>query len=58
MLFAGYIYIMLCDFYRYLWDGKMTGCKLITKIDKQTEVFQYISPSIPPLTERDHCLLR
>lgn len=43
---------------RILWDRKMSATKVVTKINDQTEIFQYLTPSVPPLTERDHCLLR
>ncbi len=36
----------------------MTFPKLVTTIDNQTEVFQYVTPSVSPFTERDHCVLR
>ncbi len=44
--------------YRSLWDHNVISPKLVTKIDEQTEVFQYSTPSVPPLTKRDHCVLR
>ena len=43
---------------RSLWDHNVVAPKLVVKIDEQTEVFQYSTPSIPPLTKRDHCILR
>lgn len=43
---------------RFVWNGKIVTPKLVAKIDEQTEVFQYPTPSSPPFTERDHCLLR
>lgn len=43
---------------RFIWNDTMTATKLVAKIDEQTEVLQYLTPSSPPFTERDHCLLR
>ena len=63
-IFARYIsschlfFFWFCFSSSYIWDGRVDLKKVVEKIDSQTEVVQYISPAIPPLTNRDHCLLR
>lgn len=50
--------MLMCHTHRYVWDSRMTAPKLVTRIDEQTEIFQYVTPSTAPFTARDHCLLR
>ena len=43
---------------RLLWNGEAQNAKVVSRLDEQTEVIQYVSSSPPPLSQRDHCLLR
>ena len=43
---------------RLLWTGEVQNAKVVSRLDEQTEVIQYVSSSPPPLSDRDHCLLR
>jgi hypothetical protein len=43
---------------RFLWDGHIVKGRLIKSIDFNTEIFQYVTPSMNPLSNRDHCVLR
>lgn len=45
-------------FTRLLWTGEVQNAKIVSRLDEQTEVIQYVSSSPPPLSDRDHCLLR
>ena len=44
--------------FRYLWDGVCSQRRQVAKIDEQTEILQYVTPSPSGFTDRDHCLLR
>ena len=43
---------------RHVWNGEVQKARQVASIDYQTEVYQYVTPSMPPLTDRDHCVLR
>ena len=43
---------------RHLWDKDIVSSRKVATIDSQTEVFQYVTSSMPPLSSRDHCVLR
>ena len=43
---------------RHIWDGVVTQSRVVSQIDQQTEVYQYVTTSLPPLTNRDHCIYR
>jgi len=43
---------------RHTWDGAVTQTRVVSQIDHQTEVYQYVTSSMAPLTSRDHCILR
>ena len=42
----------------FIWDGKSQDLKVVAKLDPCTEVVQYVTKSVSPLTDRDHCVLR
>lgn len=44
--------------YRYMWDGNIVNARHIATLDPQTEVYQYVTSSIPPEAHRDHCIMR
>ena len=44
--------------HRHIWDGAVTQSRVVSQIDQQTEVYQYVTTSLPPLTNRDHCIYR
>ena len=50
--------IIIIIIIRHLWDGNVIKGRLISEIDCHTEVFQYVTPSLKPLNDRDHCVLR
>ena len=43
---------------RHLWDGDLIKCRVVSRIDENTEVFQYVTQAPPPLANRDVCILR
>ena len=43
---------------RLVWNGDHSKSRVVAKIDDQVEILQYVSPSPPGFTNRDHCLLR
>ena len=43
---------------RHVWDKTVVGSWRVATIDHQTEVFQYVTHSSPPHSDRDHCILR
>ncbi len=44
---------------RYVWTGEYSHTRQVARVDDQTEVLQYTTPSPSlGLTDRDHCLLR
>lgn len=43
---------------KHLWDGRIVKGRQVAQLDPHTEVFQYVTSSVPPLTHRDHCVLR
>ena len=43
---------------RHMWDKTVVGSWRVATIDHQTEIFQYVTHSSPPHSDRDHCILR
>ena len=43
---------------RHLWDADLIKCRVVSRIDENTEVFQYVTQAPPPLANRDVCILR
>ncbi|KAF8784362.1 rho GTPase-activating protein 7-like isoform X2 [Argiope bruennichi] len=43
---------------RHLWDSSFSKWKVITRLAKHTEVFQYLSTFLPPHPPCDYCVLR
>ena len=43
---------------RHLWDADLIKCRVVSRIDENTEVFQYVTQAPPPLANRDICILR
>ncbi|GFS48449.1 stAR-related lipid transfer protein 13 [Nephila pilipes] len=43
---------------RHLWDSSFTKWKVISRLAKHTEVFQYLSTCLPPHPPCDYCILR
>ncbi|XP_065884812.1 rho GTPase-activating protein 7-like isoform X2 [Dysidea avara] len=43
---------------RHLWDADLIKCRVVSRIDDNTEVFQYVTQAPPPLANRDTCILR
>lgn len=43
---------------RHLWDANLIKCRVVSRIDENTEVFQYVTQAPPPLANRDVCILR
>lgn len=43
---------------RHLWDADLIKCRVVSRIDENTEVFQYVTQASPPLANRDVCILR
>ncbi|GAB6028696.1 hypothetical protein CHUAL_004520 [Chamberlinius hualienensis] len=43
---------------RHLWDSDILKWRVIERLNKQTEVFQYVCNSMTPLPARDYCILR
>ena len=41
-----------------MWDKNVVSSRKVATIDHQTEIFQYVTRSMPPHCNRDHCLLR
>ena len=48
----------LLPVYRYMWDGNVVNARQVAVLDPQTDIFQYVTSSIPPEAHRDHCVLR
>ncbi len=44
--------------FRHVWDGQVVNSRLLSQIDYRTEVYQYVTESMEPFTDRDHCVLR
>ncbi|XP_035681138.1 rho GTPase-activating protein 7-like isoform X1 [Branchiostoma floridae] len=43
---------------RHLWDEDLIKWRVVEKLDRQTEVFQYVTNSMAPHPTRDYCTLR
>lgn len=43
---------------RHLWDADLIKCRVVSRIDDNTEVFQFVTQAPPPLANRDTCVLR
>ncbi|XP_033101300.1 rho GTPase-activating protein 7-like isoform X2 [Anneissia japonica] len=43
---------------RYLWDEDLLKWRVVEKLNKQTEVYQYVVNSMAPHPTRDYCILR
>ncbi|CAH1267753.1 DLC1 [Branchiostoma lanceolatum] len=43
---------------RHLWDEDLMKWRVVEKLDRQTEVFQYVTNSMAPHPSRDFCTLR
>ncbi|XP_064404560.1 stAR-related lipid transfer protein 13-like isoform X3 [Halichondria panicea] len=43
---------------KYVWTGEYSLTRQVARVDDQTEILQYTTPSPSGLTDRDHCLLR
>ncbi|XP_019850855.1 PREDICTED: rho GTPase-activating protein 7-like isoform X2 [Amphimedon queenslandica] len=43
---------------RFLWDGSVLKGRRVSKLDENTEIFQYVTSSMAPLSDRDHCIMR
>ncbi|CAL1261756.1 unnamed protein product [Larinioides sclopetarius] len=43
---------------RHLWDNSFSKWKVINRLAKHTEVFQYLSTCLPPHPPCDYCVLR
>ena len=41
-----------------MWTGDYSLTRQVARVDDQTEILQYITPSPSGLTDRDHCILR
>ena len=54
----GVIDLFFILFYRFLWDGCVLKGRKISTLDDSTEIFQYVTSSMTPLSDRDHCILR
>ena len=45
-------------YYRQMWDEDLLQWNTVEKLDKQTEVFQYVRNSMAPHPTRNYCVLR
>ncbi|XP_076055678.1 rhoGTPase activating protein isoform X2 [Oratosquilla oratoria] len=43
---------------RHLWDDSLLRWRVVTRLDRQAEVFQYMCNSMPPRPPVDYCVLR
>ncbi|GIX74998.1 rho GTPase-activating protein 7 [Caerostris extrusa] len=43
---------------RHLWDNSFTKVKVISRLAKHTEIFQYLSTCLPPHPPCNYCILR
>ncbi|XP_014679462.1 PREDICTED: rho GTPase-activating protein 7-like, partial [Priapulus caudatus] len=43
---------------RHLWDDDFVKWKVVDKLDKRTEIFQYMESAMPPQPTREYCVLR
>lgn len=43
---------------RHIWDESFIKWRVITRLDKHSEIFQYVCSSMPPKPPRDYCILR
>ncbi|XP_023224842.1 rho GTPase-activating protein 7-like isoform X2 [Centruroides sculpturatus] len=43
---------------RQVWDESFIKWRVITRLDKHSEIFQYVCRSMPPHPPRDYCILR
>ncbi|XP_037788845.1 rho GTPase-activating protein 7-like isoform X2 [Penaeus monodon] len=43
---------------RHLWDDSLLKWRVISRLDRQAEVFQYMCNSMPPRPPVDYCVLR
>ncbi|GFY76952.1 stAR-related lipid transfer protein 13 [Trichonephila inaurata madagascariensis] len=43
---------------RHLWDNSFTKWKVVSRLAKHTEVFQYVNTCLPPHPPCDYCILR
>lgn len=43
---------------RHIWDPELHSAKIVSQIDKKTEVFQYVRRNISPLPNEEYCVVR
>ncbi|XP_024082130.1 stAR-related lipid transfer protein 13 isoform X1 [Cimex lectularius] len=43
---------------RQLWDSTLIKWRVVTRLEPNAEIFQYLTSSIPPIPSKDYCVLR
>lgn len=43
---------------RHSWDQSLLKWRVVARLSEQTEVFQYVCADMPPLPNRDYCVVR
>lgn len=43
---------------RHIWDDSLLKWRVVSRLDKQSEIFQYVCASLLPHPPRDYCVLR
>lgn len=43
---------------RQLWDSSLLKWRVVTRLEPQAEIFQYVTASMPPLPPKDYSVLR
>lgn len=43
---------------RHSWDQSLLKWRVVARLSEQTEVFQYVCAEMPPLPNRDYCVVR
>ncbi|XP_023239294.1 rho GTPase-activating protein 7-like isoform X1 [Centruroides sculpturatus] len=43
---------------RHIWDDSLLKWRVVCRLDKQSEIFQYVCASLTPHPPRDYCVLR
>ncbi|KAL0275758.1 UNVERIFIED_CONTAM: hypothetical protein PYX00_003520 [Menopon gallinae] len=43
---------------RHVWDMSLLKWRVVARLDSQSEIFQFVCGSMPPLPAKDYCVLR
>ncbi|GJQ82165.1 hypothetical protein Trydic_g3619 [Trypoxylus dichotomus] len=43
---------------RHVWDNGLESCRVVSEIDRATDIYQYVRKNITPLPLEDYCVIR